>query len=79
VVDPVFTLGVVLVEKDEEPAGSEVPIVGGSQIESSIVEEVAASQEKDPAMSWAQTDIEVDVARKEAADQGELPEEEKED
>ena len=65
--DPESATGVVIVEEDEGPARSEVPVVEGVQIESSAVEEVV------------QTDEAVKPLGDGVAGQGEHPEEEKED
>ena len=67
VVDPESATGAVIVEEDEGPARSEVPVVEGTQIESYTVMEVV------------QTDAAAEPLGDGAAGQGEHPEEERED
>ena len=67
VVDPESATGVVIVEEDEGPARSEVPVVEGAQTGSSTVEEVVL------------TDAAAEPLGEGAVGQGEHPEEEKED
>ena len=75
----------IQVEDEVYLARSEVPTVGGTQIESSAGEEDDAVQEKNPAMlqvpvvKGAQTDAEAEDLEGEAAGQGEHPKEERED
>ena len=66
-VDPGSATGVVIVEEDEGPARSEVPVVEGAQTGSSAVEEVV------------QTDAVAKPLGEGAVGQGEHPEEERED
>ena len=66
-VDPESVTGVVIVEEDEGPARSEVPVVEGAQTGSSAVEEVV------------QTDAAAEPFGEGAIGQGEHPEEKKED
>ena len=71
-------------EEDEESAGSGVPIVGGTQIESSAVQVGAAIQEDDPArpqvptIERTLTDVGADSTRVEATGQGEHPDKKEE-
>ena len=71
-------------EEDEEPVGSGVPVVEGTQIESAVVEEGDAVQEEYlampqvPAVEGAQIDVEADGSGEEAVGQGDHPEKEKE-
>ena len=67
VVDPESATGVVIVEEDEGPARSEVPMVEGTQIKSSAVEELV------------QTDATAEPLGDGAAGQGEHLEEERGD
>ena len=66
-VEPESATGAVIVEEDEGPARSEVPVVEGTQIESSAVMEVV------------QTDAAAEPLGDGAAGQGEHPEGERED
>ena len=67
VVDLESTTGAVIVEEDEGPARSEVPVVEGIQTGSSVVEEVV------------QTDAAVESMGEVAVGQGEHQEEDRED
>ena len=84
-VNPMLTSEVVLVKEGEDPAGSGVPMVGGTLNKFAAVQEDAATQEDDPAIpqvptvEGAHNDVEAKATRVEADSQGEHPEEEKED